>query len=90
MSGYPEWGQSRAQGENAALTISNSLPCAPSVFNIRYCGIYFFIWLRFVRSNAQHSEQASLACVLQDSDEMKDKMHILQLVSQTVLIWNDI
>lgn len=33
----------------------------------------------FVRSNAQHTEQASLACMLQDSGEMRAEMRILQL-----------
>lgn len=32
-----------------------------------------------VRPNAQHSEQASLACVLQDAGEMRAEMNILQL-----------
>lgn len=32
-----------------------------------------------VRCNAQHSEQASLACVLHNAGEMRAEMSILQL-----------
>lgn len=67
MSGYPEWGQSRARG-NAAVTIP-TVSRVHHLFllyaNVRFMYLYIFLCI-LVHSNAQHSEQASLACGLWD------------------------